>query len=180
MKNVCCRYKEDLRQVIVNVEVMISERAVLLGVEDLEECCTWVAAVIAAKLIDLIKQNDRINGSSSLHELDDLPGHRSNVGPTVTPYLRFIMNAAKSQTHELSPRRPGYRFSKACLADTGSADKTQDRALWALYQLAYGQKFQDTFLDLGKAVMIFVQDLFGHGEVVDLSGSLGPWDIDQP
>ena len=48
------RDKEDFGEVVIDIQVMIVERVVLLGVEDFEQRRRRVAAVIRAELIDFV------------------------------------------------------------------------------------------------------------------------------
>ena len=69
----------------------------------------------------------------------------------MTADLGFVMNAAERKPDKLSSRRVGDRFSERSFANARRADKTKDRSLRILDQLANGEKFQNAFLDLFQA-----------------------------
>ena len=52
--------EHDLRQVEIDVEVMVAERRVLLGVEDFQQRGRGVAAEVGAELVDLVEHEDRV------------------------------------------------------------------------------------------------------------------------
>ncbi len=64
--------EHHLRKIVVDVEVVVVERAVLLGIEHLEQRRRRIAAEVGRHLVDLVEQEDRIAGSGLLHRLDDL------------------------------------------------------------------------------------------------------------
>ncbi len=99
--------KHHIRQVVLDVEVVIEEGVVLLGVEHFEERRGRIAAEVHRHLVDLVEQEHRVHRSGLLHHLDDLAGERADVGATVTADLRFVAHAAERQPHELAIHRPG-------------------------------------------------------------------------
>ena len=54
--------EHDLRQVEVDVQVMVAEGRVLLGVEDFQERGRGIAAEVGAELVDLVEHEDRVIG----------------------------------------------------------------------------------------------------------------------
>jgi len=52
-------YKENLRQVILHVEVVIDEHEILFGIEHFEQCGRWVTAEVHRHLVDFIQHKDR-------------------------------------------------------------------------------------------------------------------------
>ncbi len=75
--------EHDLREIEVDLEVVIVERVVLLGVEHLEKRRRRVAAEVHAELVDLVEQEDGVPRAGPLHSLDDPAGQRADVGPAV-------------------------------------------------------------------------------------------------
>src|SRR5262249_2789000 len=75
--------KHDLRQVVLNVEIVIMESMVLLRIKNLEQRSRRIPAEIGAQLVDLVKEDERIDSPGLLHHLDDLARERSNIGPPV-------------------------------------------------------------------------------------------------
>ena len=52
--------EHDLGQIEIDLEIMVVERAVLLGIEDLEQRRRRIAAEIHGHLVDFIEQEQRI------------------------------------------------------------------------------------------------------------------------
>src|SRR5271163_4951711 len=82
----------------------------------------------------------------------------------------FVADATQRHAHELASGRLGYRHAKRSLTNARRSDEAEDRTLRIFYELADGEKFEDTFFDFFEAVVIFVENLFG---VIDAAGFLG-------
>ena len=54
--------EHDLRQVEVDIEIMVAKCRVLLGVENFQECRGGVAAEVGAELVDLVEHEDGVIG----------------------------------------------------------------------------------------------------------------------
>ncbi len=52
--------KKDFRKVIINVQVMITECAILLRIEDFKESSRRVSSKISAHLIHFVETEDRV------------------------------------------------------------------------------------------------------------------------
>ena len=148
------RDEHHARQVIVDLQVMVVERGVLFGVEHLEQSRRRIAAEVLAHLVDLIEQEERVGLLRLLHRLDDLAGHRADVGAAVAADFRFVTHAAERHAHELAARRVGDRFAERGLADAGRADEAEDRALEFLRAALHGEILDDPLFDLLKAVVL--------------------------
>ncbi len=81
---------------------MVREGAILLGVEHLEKRRRWVAAEVAAELVDLVEHEDGARRAGLLHPLDDLPRKRADIGAAVPADLRFVVRSAERHAHELA------------------------------------------------------------------------------
>ena len=66
--------KENLRQIVFDVKVMILKHMVLLRIEDFEQRRARVAAKVRAQLVDLVEQQHGIHSAGFLHHLNDLAG----------------------------------------------------------------------------------------------------------
>ena len=100
-------------QVVVEVEVVVVERVVLLGVEHLEQGRCRVAAEVRRHLVDLVEQEHRVVGADLLEALDDLAGQRADVGAPVAADLGLVAHAAERQAHELASGGPGDALGRA-------------------------------------------------------------------
>ena len=174
------RHEHHVRQVVVDLEVMVVERRVLLGVQHLEQRRRRIAAEIHAHLVDLVEQEQRIGRLGLAHRLDDLAGHRADIGAPMAADLRFVAHAAERHAHELAARRLGDRLAERGLADAGRPDEAQDRPRQLVGALLHGEIFDDALLDLVEAEMIGVEDrLRGRQVLLDLRALL-PRDRQQP
>ena len=172
--------EEDLRQVVLHVEVMVDEHEVLLGIEHFEQRRRGIAAEVHRHLVDFVEHEDRVLGAGLLHHLDDLAGQGADVGAAMAADFRLIAHAAERHAHELAAGRFGDRHAQRSLAHARRSDEAQNRALGILHQLADGEKFKDAFLDFLQAIMIFVQDFFGARDVADFLRPLLPRHGQQP
>src|SRR5580693_5046709 len=126
------RHEHYVGQVVVDLEVMVVERGVLLGVEHFEERGRGVAAPVRTEFVDLVEQEQRVRGFRLLHPLNDLARHRADVGPAMSADLGLVTHATQRHPHEVPSGRPGDRLAKGGLADSRGPDQTQD---WTLHLL---------------------------------------------
>ena len=150
--------EHHVRKVVLDVEVVIEEGVVLLGIEHLEERRRRVAAEVHRHLVDFVEQEDRVERSGLLHHLDDLAGERADVGAAVAADLGFVAHAAERQAHELAVHRARDRLGERGLADARRADERENRRLRLLDQRAHGEELEDALLDLLEPVVVFVED----------------------
>ncbi len=61
-----CGNKEDIRQIKRQLNKMISERVILLGVEDFQQSGSRISSEIAGQLIDLVHQNQGVSAARLL------------------------------------------------------------------------------------------------------------------
>ncbi len=159
---------------------MVHEGRVLFRVQHLEKRRRRVAAEVHAHLVDLVEQEERVGLLRLLHRLDDLAGHRADIGAAVAADLGLVPHAAERHADIFAARRPGDGFRKRGLADARRADEAKDRALDLVGPGLHGEVLDDALLDLVEAEMILVEDLFGVVEVgLDLR-LLAPRNARQP
>ncbi len=148
--------KQHLREVEGQVQVMVGEAVVLLRVEHLQQRGGRVAAIVLAKLINLVEQDHRVGGADAPQLLDDPAGLRADVGAAEAPQLGFVAHAAKAHAHEAAAEGAGDALAQAGLAHAGRANKRQDglaaRAAAILAHggaaLLHGQILQQALFDL--------------------------------
>ena len=172
--------EHHVRQVVLDVEVVVEERVVLFRVEHLEQRRRRVAAEVHRHLVDFVEQEHRVHRAGLLHHLDDLAGEGADVGAAVAADLGLVAHAAERQPDELAVHRARDRLGQRGLADARRAGEREDRRLRLLHQGADGEELEDAVLDLLEAVVVLVEDLFGALEVAALLGLLLPGDRDQP
>ena len=161
------RDEHHVGQVVVEIEVVIVEGVVLLGVEHLEQrrrrdrrgsrstscrsrragtpgCCVpaffsdWMILPGSAPMY--VRRWPRISASSRTPPSD----RRTNLRPV-------------ARAIDLRERR---------LADAGRPDEAEDRALELLHQRLHREVLEDALLDLLQAVVVLVEDLLGLVDVV--------------
>ena len=172
--------EHHLGEIEVDLEVVIAERGVLLGIEHLEQRRRRVTAEVHRHLVDFVEQVQRIAYPGPRHVLHDLAGHRADIGAAVPAYLGLVTHAAQRHAHELAVRRPRNALPQRGLAHAGRADQTQDRALERLHALLDGQVLDDALLDLVEAEVVLVEHPLGRRDVVLDLGALLPRDLHQP
>ena len=87
--------EQDLGQVIVHIEVVIVEVAVLLGIKHLEQCRRWVTLEVLSHLVYLIEHDNGIVAATLAQGSDDAARHRADVGAAMASDLGFVMQAAQ-------------------------------------------------------------------------------------
>ena len=165
---------------VLDVEVVIEERVVLLGVEDLEQRRRRIPAEVHRHLVDFVEQEDRVHRAGLLHHLDDLARERPDVRAAVAANLGLVAHAAERQPDELAIHRASDGLGERRLADSRRSGEGQDRGLGLLDERADRQELEDAFLDLLEPVVIFVQNFFGALQVAALARLLVPRHRDQP
>ena len=148
-------------EIVVDLEIVIVERVVLLRVEHLEQSRRRIAAEIGAHLVDLVQQEQRVRGLGLAHRLDDLAGHRADIGAAVAADLGLVTHAAERHAHEFAAGRFRDRLAERGLADAGRPDEAEDRPGQLVGALLHGEILDDALLDLLQAIVIGVENLLG-------------------
>ena len=149
-----------LREVDLEVEVVVAERRVLRRVEHLEQRRRRVAAPVGAELVDLVEQDDRVHGAGVAQGAHEAARQCADVRAPVTADLGLVADAAEAHAHELAPEGAGDRLAERRLADAGRADQGKDGAaalvldLALAAELAHGQVLEDALLDLLQAGVV--------------------------
>ncbi len=151
--------EHHVRQVVLDVEVVILEGGVLFRVEHLEQRRRRVAAEVHRHLLDFVEQEDRVDRAGLLHHLDDLAGEGADVGAAVAADLGLVAHAAERQADELAVHRPGDRLGQRGLAHARRAGQRQDGGLRLLDQGPHRQELEHALLDLLEAVVVLVEHL---------------------
>ncbi len=172
--------EEDLREVVLDVQVVVHEHVVLLGVEHFQQRGRGIAAEVHAHLVHFIEQEDGVDSAGLLHHLDDLARQGADIGAPVAADLRLVAHPAQRQPYELAARSAGNRSAQRGLAHPGWPDEAQNRALGVLHQLPNGQELQNPLLNLFQPIVVFFENLLGPLEVAVFLGSLLPGHGEQP
>ena len=151
-----------LAQVKRQFKEIVAEGRVLLGVQHFQQRGRGVAAIVAAQLVDLIEQQERIFASRLLDGRQDSAGHRADIGLAVAADLRLVVDAAEGDTRELPVERAGDAHGNGRLAHARRADQTDDLPRQLRRKLLDRQYFQDPFLDLFQTEVVLIQN-FARG-----------------
>src|SRR5215218_783387 len=163
------------REVVRDVEVVVAERRVLLGVEHLEHRAGRIAPVVRAHLVDLVDHEHGVLRTRVAQGADDHARHRADVGAPVPADLRLVAHAAGADALELASHRAGDGAPERRLADPGWADEAQDGTSATLVrELAHGEELEDALLDLVDVVVVGVEHLARVREVEVVVGGAAP------
>ena len=177
--------EQHVGEVEVDLQVVVAERVVLRRVEHLEQGRRRVAAPVAADLVHLVEQHDRVHRAGLRHGPDDPPGLRTDVGAAVSTDLGLVAHAAEGDADELATEGAGHRLAERGLADTWRSDQGQDGAGLAarrpdvfdpalLAELAHREQLDDALLHLVEAGVVGVEGGARHVHVELVGGALGP------
>src|SRR5208282_3980509 len=180
VENIGGTHEHDLGEIVFDVQVVIREGVIDLGIEDFHEGSGRVAAEVRGHFVHFIEDEDGIDGASLLHHLDDLAGQGANVGAAMAANFGFIAHAAKGNADELAAGGVANGHGERGLAHTRRPDKAEDGALGILDELAHGEEFEDALLDLLEAVVLFIENFLGGLDVANFLGTLFPGHGEQP
>src|SRR5258708_2322158 len=76
---------------------------------------------------ELVEGDRRVARAGAHHRMEDLDGHRADVGPAMAADLGLVAHAAEGDAHELAVHRPRDGLRERGLADAGRADEAEDR-----------------------------------------------------
>src|SRR5690606_21563418 len=107
----------------IDLEVVIVERRILLGIEHLEQRRRRIAAKIHRHLVDLVEEKERVAHLHLREILNDLARHRADIRAAMTADLRLVANAAERHPHELAVRRARDALPERRLADARRTDE---------------------------------------------------------
>ena len=172
--------EENLREVVVHVEVVILEGGVLLGIENFKQRRGRIAAEVRRHLVDFVEQEDGVLGAGALHVLDDLAGQCADVGAAMAANLGLVANAAQREADKLAAGGLGDGHAERGFADSRRSDEAEDGTLRIFDQLTHGEEFEDALLDFLEAVVVFVQYLFGEIDGACFLGLFLPRHGEQP
>ena len=157
-QTVCGTHEQHLGQVIRLFHEMVAEGMVLFRVKNLQQSCRRVAIMRNTQFIHFIQEHQRIDGTYHLHSIDDSAGHSTDIGSSVTADFRFILHAAQRHSHIFSVQCLCDGTGNGCFTYTGRAHQTKDGCCFIGCIFADSKVFQNTFLHLFHAVMIFIQN----------------------
>ena len=168
--------KEHLAQIEGNIQVVVAKFSILFGVEHFEQRAAGVSPKIPAQLVDFVEHEDWVAAFHAPQVLDDAAGHCPNIGAPEAADIGLVAHPAQGKPDKFAVHGPGNAQPQAGFADPRWADKAEHQPLAfaanlvadgfsaaALSepsfsaQLADRQKFQNSFLDLGEPIVVFVE-----------------------
>ena len=146
--------EHDLGEIERQLEVVVGERLVLLGIEHLEQRRFGRAAPARAHLVDLVEQDDRVLHLRLAQRVQDTPGEGADVRAPVAADFGLVAHAAERDTDEGPTGGVGDRLTERRLADAGRSDEAKQRALRVAGELQHGDVLEDALLDVLEAVVV--------------------------
>ena len=180
LRRVRRRDEQHPRQVIININVVIIERLVLLRIQHLQQRRRRIAAEVAGHLVDLIQQQHRIHRPRLLHRLHNFSRQRPNVRAPVPANFRLVPHPTQRNPRKLPPHATRDAPRQRRLPDPRRTHETQDRPRATPRQLRHRKVLDDPLLDLLQAVMILVQHLLRAAQVDAVLRHLLPRNVDHP
>ena len=159
-------HEENLREVDVQVEIVVSKTAVLFRVEHLQQSGCGIALIAGSDLVDLVQHDDRVLGAGFSQCADQLAGQRADVGAAVALDFGFIAHAAYRETMKLPAHGVGDGAPEGGLANARGADEEQDRAADVALHQTEAEKLQNAFLDVIEPVVASIEARGGRCEVL--------------
>ncbi len=165
-----------MRQIELDVEIVIPERVILGWVEHLKQRCRRVAAPVRTDLVDLIQHDHGIQSRQ-----------RANVRAAMAANLRLVAHAAKRHPDELPARGTRDRLADGRLAgawrpDQGENDSRPPVLRHAALgpELADRQVLGDAAFHVVEALVVGVEDRSGMHWIQAFLRALRPRDRQQP
>jgi hypothetical protein len=172
--------EHDPREIERNSQIVVAERRILFRVEYFQHRGRRIALDSATHLVDFVEHHDAVARARFLDRLNDVAGKRADIGAPVAPDVRFIVNAAETDSHERPLHRSRDRLPERSLADAGRADEAENRGLALRCQFSNCEIFDDAALDLFQTVMVLIEDASRLADIDRLFFRQTPWQFDQP
>ena len=167
-----------MREIVVDVEIIVVEGAVLLRIQHFEKRGRRVSLEIAAELVDLIEHHYRVGCAGPCDAVDDPARKGSHVGFPMTPDLGFVVHSAEGNPDVFPAECPCNGLSEAGLAHARRPVEAENRGFHVSPELEHGEIFDDPFLHLLQPEMVGVQDLGGMPEVEIVLGNMIPGEFE--
>ena len=121
--------EHDLREIVFDVQVVVGEGVVQLGVQHFHQRRRRVAAEIHGHLVHFVQHEHWIDGAGLAHHLDDLAGQGADIGAAVAANFSLIAHAAERYAHELASRGAADGHRERSLAHAWRPEEAENRAL---------------------------------------------------
>ncbi len=152
-------HEQHLGQVQAQVEVVVEEVDVLLGIEGFQQRRGGIALVALAHLVDLVEHDHRVHHFDVFQCLHQLARLRADVGAAMALDLGLVTHAADAEAVERSTQGLGDGLADAGLAHARRPHQQHDRAADLAFVGAHGEEFEDAFLDVVEPGVVLVEHL---------------------
>jgi hypothetical protein len=174
------RHEHHVRQVVVDLEVMVVEGVFCSGSRTSRRRRRRIAAEVHAHLVDLVEQDERVRCLGLAHRLDDLAGHRADIGPPVTADLGLVATPPSDMRTNSRPVARAIDLPSEVLPTPGGPTRQRIGPVSLFARCCTARYSTIRLLDLVKPEMVVVQDLLGAVEVLLDLGALAPRNAEHP
>ena len=152
----------------------------LFRVEYLEQCRCRIPAPVAAKFVDFVEQDHRIDRFGPPHRLDDTAGQGTDVRAAVPADFRLVAHTTERHTDELPPQCMRNRFAERRLADAGRTDEAENGAGQVTDAPEHGDVIEDALFDFVQPVVVGLEHRAGVIEIDRVVGAYRPRQSKRP
>ncbi len=166
VKHVRRANEQYLAEIERHVEVVVTERVVLLRVKRFEQRRSRIAAEVAAQFVHFVQHDHRVVGFRPANALDDLARQCADIGPAMAANLRLVMHAAQRDPLEFAAECSRNRAAEALVLPTpGGPTKHRIGPFISGLSSQHAQIIQNPVLHLFQLVVILVENLPGFADV---------------
>ena len=156
--------EEDVGEVVVEVEVVVVEGGVLLGVEDFEKGGRGVAVVAhALYFVNFVEDKDGVADARFFDVLKYAARHSTDIGTAMAADFGFVVEAAECDADVFAVHGFGDAFAEGGFAGAWRTYEAEYGAFEVAFELEDGDVFHDAFLDFFHAVVVAVKNFLGVG-----------------
>ena len=159
VERICRRHEHDLAEVERQLQVIILEIVILIGVEHLQQRRRGVAVHVGGHLVYLVQKENGIVDLGVSEPADYASRQRRHVRSAVSADFRLVAHAAERHAYKLLARRARNRPHYGRFANAGRTDKAQHGRFEVVRELVNRQVFEYALFDLVKPVMVLGERL---------------------
>ena len=104
--------EEHIRQVVIDVDIIVVEVRVLFRVEHFEQSRSRVALEVVAYLVDFVEHKHRVGALAANESLNYAARHSAYVGAAVTSYFSLVVQTAERYARIFAIESIGNRASE--------------------------------------------------------------------
>ena len=119
--------KQHLRQIQLDVEIVVPKRVILRRIEHLQQRGRRIATPVGADLVDLVEHDDGIHRPGIAQRANQPAGQRADIGPAMAADFGLVADAAERHPDELPAGGAGDRLADRRLASARRANQRENR-----------------------------------------------------